>query len=264
MVSIGLPVSNHFIDAAGLVALILVVLGVTYKIRTGAFHHFSFWRIFDSSSKIRQDKAGNTSAVTSRVAFQSFLTVFFREAFSFKVLGTCNKIKRLSHVAIFWGFVFLAISTLLAFLTNPTNAVLPLYNPVKIFGNGGGVLVIIGFVAMFYVRSREGASVLRVTRTDAFILLLFFAVLSGFLTQQAVYSSMGAEWVSATFWLHMAVVVALLVTAPFTKFFHALSKPVSLVQDEIDKQMDVEPLLPVADSTPIESVVEASGTMKEK
>ena len=239
MAFIGLPISNHIIDAAGVVVLLLVVVGVLYKARTGAFHHFPRWWIFDSKS----DAAPKAN---SSIALQSLFTVFFREIFSFKVLGTCNRIKRASHIAIFWGFVFLAISTLLAFLTNPTNEVLPLYNPVKIFGNGGGILVIIGFVAMFYVRSREDAPILQITRSDAFILVLLFAVVTGFLTQQAVYSSLGSEWVSGTFWLHMVFVVALLATAPFTKFFHALSKPVSLVQDEIDGKVGVEPLLPPA------------------
>lgn len=233
---LGLPITNHLIDIGGLIALLLVIFGVIYKIRTGALHHFSRWRVFDSQA--------NQPKRSSRYVLSSLLTVFVREVFVFNVLGTCNKIKRLSHVAIFWGFVFLAISTLLAFLTNPSDLVLPLYNPVKIFGNVGGILVVIGFMAMFYSRSREGAPILKVTRTDFFILILLFAVLTGFLTQQAVYSSLGSEWISATFWLHMVVVVALLVTAPFTKFFHAISKPVSLVQDEIDKQSGAESYLP--------------------
>ena len=132
----------------------------------------------------------------------------------------------------------------MAFFTNPTNAVLPLYNPVKIFGNVGGGLVGVGFFGMFFARYREGASLLHVTRSDVFLLTLFLAVLSGFITQQMVYSSMGSFWVSNTFWIHMIFVVALLATFPFTKFFHAVKKPIMLLYEEIDKAKGVESFLP--------------------
>ena len=237
-----LPIANQLIDVAGLVVLLIIILGVIYKLKQGTLHRFSQWKIFSRGTA----KKGSSSSSSSSNVAPSFFTVFYREVFTFKVLGTCSRTKRLSHIAIFWGFVFLGISTVLAFLLNPTDVILPLYNPVKIFGNTGGILVIIGFIGMFYVRYREKAPIWRFTRSDLFLTTLLLAVITGFITQQTIYSSMGSYWVSSSFWIHMVFVVSLLATAPFTKFYHAISKPVSLLYQEIDRRSssDVEPLLP--------------------
>jgi nitrate reductase gamma subunit len=252
-----LPVANQLIDAGSLVVLVLIVLGVFYRYKTGSFHHFVHWQTFNPGSSDGNQEAKSPSSTT---VIPSFFTILFREVFAFRVLQTCSKLKRVSHLAIFWGFVFLGISTTLAFFTNPTNLVLPLSNPVKLFGNVGGALVVAGFFGMFSVRYREGAPVLRMTRSDVFLLILFLAVVSGFVTQQTVYSSMGAYWISSAFWIHMVLVIMLLVTAPLTKFFHAISKPVSLLYEEMDKNSGVEPLLPSS----TEHVVAKAANTKEE
>ncbi len=239
-----LPIPNLVIDAGSLIVLLLVILGIVYRLKGGALHHFFQWQIFSGGTKGKTAEPNSSSQIVP-----SFFTILLREVFAFRVLETCSKTKRVSHLAIFWGFVFLGISTTLAFLTNPTDLVLPLYNPVKLFGNVGGVLVVIGFLGMFYVRYREGAPIWRLTRSDVFLMTLFLAVVTGFIAQQTIYSSMGSEWVSSSFWVHMAFVITLLATAPFTKFFHAISKPISLLYEEIDKRTGVEPLLPAAEAS---------------
>lgn len=216
--------------------LALILAGIAYRIRGGWLHHFNEWRPLEPVQK----------TMTKPSVLGSFFVVLLREVFTARVLKTCNNVKRLSHLAIFWGFVFLGISTVLAFFTNPTNLVLPLWNPVKLFGNVGGALILVGFGAMFYVRYRERAPVWRLTRSDSFLMILLLAVVTGFITQQAVYSAGETVWVSATFWIHMVFVVGLLATAPFTKFFHAVSKPVALLHDELDVKSGREPLLPMA------------------
>ncbi len=228
-----LPIANQLIDLGALIVLVLVILGIIYRSKGGSLHHFFPWQIFSKRAKEGEPQVA-----------RSFFTVLFREVFVFRVLGTCSKVKRFSHLAIFWGFVFLGISTTLAFFTNPTNAVLPIYNPVKLFGNVGGALVFAGFVGMFYVRYREQAPIWRLTRSDVFLVTLFLAVVTGFITQQTIYSSLGPDWVSSSFWIHMAFVIMLLATAPFTKFFHAISKPFSLLYEEIDRRSGAEPFLP--------------------
>ena len=252
-----LPVANQLIDAGSLVVLVVIVIGVIYRYKTGSFHHFVHWQIFSPGSSNGNQE---TRSSLSSTAIPSFFTILVREVFAFRVLQTCNKLKRVSHLAIFWGFVFLGISTTLAFFTNPTDVVLPLYNPVKLFGNAGGLLVVIGLFGMFSVRYREAAPLLRLTRSDVFLLTLFFAVVTGFVTQQTVYSSMGAYWISSAFWIHMVTVIVLLVTAPFTKFFHAISKPISLLYEEMDKNSGVEPLLP---PTTEDAVAKVTDTKEE-
>lgn len=235
-----LPVTNEVIDLGSIVVLAVVVAGVAYKISGGSLHHFDRFQVLKAPANVVE------AAGPAGVALKSFAIVLFRDVFTTKVLGTCSRLKRASHLALFWGFVFLAISTTLAFITDPTDAVLPLTDPVKIFGNAGGILVVAGFIFMFYVRYREQAPIWRLTRSDVFMTTLFLTVVTGFVTQQAVYSAGGSSWVSDTFWLHMAFVIVLLATAPFTKFFHAIAKPVSIMHDEVDLRLGREPVLPAA------------------
>lgn len=238
MAFMNLPVANEIIDLGSAVVAVFVVLGVIYKIRGGTLHHFDRWQVL----KVPGD--ATEASAPSGTAVKSFFNVLFRDVFATQVLGTCSRLKRASHLALFWGFAFLGVSTTLAFITNPSDVVLPLTDPVKLFGNVGGILVVVGFIFMFYVRYREQAPIWRLTRSDVFMLMLLVTVVTGFVTQQAVYSSFGSFWVSNTFWLHMVFVVVLLATAPFTKFFHALSKPVSILYDEIDVKLGREPVLP--------------------
>ena len=235
-----LPVANEVIDLGSLVVLAVVVAGVLYKVRGGSMHHFDRWQVLSAPRSFAEATA------PAGVALRSFFTVLFRDVLTTKVLDTCSRVKRASHLALFWGFVFLAISTTLAFITDPTDVVLPLTDPVKVFGNVGGMLVVIGFIFMFYVRYREQAPIWRLTRSDVFMTTLFLTVVTGFVTQQAVYSAGGSFWVSDTFWLHMVFVIVLLATAPFTKFFHAISKPVSILHDEVDLRLGREPPLPTS------------------
>ncbi|MDG6988670.1 MAG: hypothetical protein JRN21_05015 [Nitrososphaerota archaeon] len=236
----GLPVANELIDLGSIVVLAVVVAGVLYKIRGGAMHHFDRWQVLKAPMNVVE------AAAPAGAGLRSFPTVLFRDVFAAKVLDTCSRLKRASHLLLFWGFVSLAISTTLAFITNPTNVVLPLTDPVKLFGNAGGILIVAGFVFMFYVRYREQAPIWRLTRSDVFMTTLLLTVVTGFVTQQAVYAAGGSFWVSDTFWLHMIFVTVLLATAPFTKFFHAISKPVSILHDEVDARLGREPAIPVA------------------
>ena len=243
MAFMDLPVANIVIDTGRLVDLIVVVAGELQRERRGSLNHFFHWQIF-ASSRVRNSQRNMVPKENKGVG-SSIFNVLFRDVFTTRVLATCSKTKRYSHLALFWGFVFLAVSTTLAFLTNPHDVILPLYNPVKIFGNAGGVLVLGGFIGMFYVRYRERLPIWRLNRSDMFLMTLFLTVVTGFITQQMIYSSTGSFWVSNAFWVHMILVVLLLATAPFTKFFHALSKPVSMLYDEIDRRSGREPLLPV-------------------
>lgn len=243
MAFMDLPVANIVIDTGSLVVLFVVIAGVLQRVRHGSLKHFFHWQIF-ASLRVRNLQK-NMVPKENRGVGRSIITVVFHDVFTTRVLATCSKTKRYSHLALFWGFVFLAISTTLAFFTNPHDVVLPLYNPVKIFGNAGGVLVLAGFTGMFYVRYRERLPIWRLNRSDMFLTTMFLTVVTGFITQQTIYSSTGSFWISSAFWVHMILVVLLLATAPFTKFFHALSKPVFLLYDEIDRRSGRETLLPV-------------------
>ena len=234
-----LPVSNSVIDLAGFVLLGIVLVGLAVKASGGMFRRFPQWRI---------SAAGDAKSAGGGVV-AGFFDVLLTQVFATSVLGACSRAKQAAHLLIFWGFAFTGISTILAWLTNPQNFILPLGDPVKLFGNAGGILILIGFVAMFYVRYNEQRGAWHITRGDYFIVALFLTVVTGFITQQAVYTYPDANVIAATFWVHMGLVVLLLATAPFTKFGHALFKPVWLLYDDISDRRGEEGLIPAPAKT---------------
>lgn len=237
-----LPVSNQLVDIGGLILAIVIVLGLVVKIRQGVLHRFYFTNLYASMKSVltgpREQEAPKSPGL-----LQSLASVVFLDALTARPLQTCNKTKRISHILVFWGFVFTGISTILAYLMNPTDEILPLTHPVKIFGNAGGILLIAGLAGMFYIRYQESGSVWKLTRADYFLVTLLLTVVTGFVTQQMVYSFNTDLTVDVAFWIHMVFIVLLLATAPFTKFGHAVYKPVWLLYDKLNSKTG-EPLLP--------------------
>ena len=237
-----LPVSNQLVDIGGLILALVIILGLAVKIRQGVLHRFFLTNMF-ASMKSTLGKSGDKKTSKSSGLFQSLASVFFLDVLTARPLQTCNKTKRLSHILIFWGFAFTGISTILAYLMNPNDLVLPLSHPVKIFGNVGGILLVAGFIGMFYIRYQENGSAWRLTKADYFLVTLFLTVITGFITQQMVYSFNTDLTVDVAFWIHMVFIVLLLATAPFTKFGHAVYKPVWLLYDQLNAKTE-ESLLP--------------------
>ena len=235
MSTMNLPIPNSLIDLAGFVLLGVVLVGLAVKASDGMFRRFPEWRLPAGGTEGQARGGGTVSG---------FFNVLFTQVFATSVMGTCNRAKQASHLLIFWGFVFTGISTVLAWLTNPENFILDITNPVKLFGNAGGILILLGFVAMFYVRYNEKQGMWHITRGDYFNLALFLTVLTGIVTQQAVYSYPTADMIAATFWIHMVLVVLLVAAAPFTKFGHALFKPVWLLYDKVSDNRGEEKLIP--------------------
>lgn len=240
MATMNLPVSNATIDIAGLVLLGIVLVGLAVKASEGMFRRFPNWRLLSEGANGDASGGGSVSG---------FFSVLFAQVFATSVLGTCDRAKQAAHLLVFWGFVFTGISTVLAWLTNPQDLVLDLANPVKLFGNAGGILILVGFALMFYVRYNEKKGAFHITRGDYFILALFFTVVTGFITQQAVYSYPTADMIAATFWIHMGLVILLVATAPFTKFGHALFKPVWLLYEKVSDNRGEETLIPAPSKT---------------
>ena len=233
-----LPVPNQLIDIGGFVLLLVIVLGLALRIKHGVLHRFTFLDVFSSAGRANNASRRHTGLI------RGIATVFFYDVLTTRPLATCNKMKRASHLAIFWGFAFTGISTTLAYLMNPQDAILPLTHPVKIFGNLGGILLVAGFIGMFYVRYQENGSAWKITRSDYFLIVLFLTVITGFITQEAVYTTNDPFTVAVTFWAHIVFIVLLLATAPFTKFGHAVFKPVWLLYEDLGKRRGEESHLP--------------------
>jgi citrate/tricarballylate utilization protein len=140
--------------------------------------------------------------------------------------------RRLHHQFVFWGFLADFISTSLAFIYQDFLHQLPPYPltslPV-IFGTIGGVLIVIG-VAGFLAMKRKSDHAPAVERMYAldytFLAILGLVALTGLLTLTLrATPALGSLLV-----LHLALVAALFVTAPYGKFVHAVYRSLALVR----------------------------------
>ncbi len=137
----------------------------------------------------------------------------------------CNLARWFSHLAVFWGFIMLAASTTLDAMLNSQALPLPITSPVRLVGNLGGVLFMSGLAIMVYRRAFSQGVRRSSTLADVFFLaVLCTAGITGFLTE--ILSDGGSfSALAAVYWTHLMTVAALFVLAPFTKFVHALGRP---------------------------------------
>lgn len=214
------------IDAGGLVLLGFILILMVWRIWSGALGFPNL------RAALRTNRATDTRRRSGLLS--SLISVLLLDVGTSRPLRTCNRVKWSSHVLIFWGFVFDGISTTLAYFMKPEGAVLPLDHPVKLFGNVGGLLLVVGCAAMFSVRFQESGSMWDLNRSDYFLIALLLTPLSGFLVESSIYIT-GRDAVMTPFiyWGHLAIIVALLATAPYTKFTHAFYKPSWILYEKI-------------------------------
>lgn len=140
--------------------------------------------------------------------------------------------RRVYHSFVFWGFLLDFLSTSLAFVYQDFLHILPPYAVLSapvIFGTVGGVLLVIGSAGLIYCKwkSDRAPAVDRAYRMDyAFLILLGLAALTGLLTLLfRATAALGSLLV-----LHLAVIAALFITAPYGKFVHFLYRSAALVR----------------------------------
>jgi len=140
-------------------------------------------------------------------------------------------------MAMFWGFLGLAITTTLDEILNPTAGPLPLLSPVRILGNVSGVFFVAGVSYSLGRRLLVQSVRENSTKGDAvFLSLLILTGVTGFVTEIFSQFNLVAPD-SFSYWFHLILVTALLATAPFTKFVHAIGRPILLLvrRTEIQK-----------------------------
>jgi ferredoxin/nitrate reductase gamma subunit len=178
-------------------------------------------------------------ATTSSWLRQLVPTVF-KESLVQERLSKCGKEARslrerlntrwLVHMTIVWGFLGLLASTLLRYVAFPTNGqTVPLTDPIRLLGTISGVLLVYGSSNAILSRlQKTETSTAHTVFTDwVFLALLLFSGLTGFLLEAADYANAPALVYSALV-AHLVVVFELLVMAPFSKFAHALYRPLAI------------------------------------
>ena len=141
----------------------------------------------------------------------------------------------LIHALTIWGFLGLLAATLLDWglaLTGvkETGTPIPLWYPSRLIGTLAGISLLYG-VSMFMAnraRKVNRASQLSTASDWLLLVLLWITGATGFFIEVALYLPDAPGWGYWVFLFHVAVAMELMLLLPFTKFAHAMYRPVAL------------------------------------
>jgi len=106
----------------------------------------------------------------------------------------------------------------------------PLWYPVRLLGTLAGLSLMYGVTWLAVRRwrlTRAGDMVSKLSDW-LFLAMLWLVGLSGFLIEVALYVEPVQPWGYWVFLVHVAIAMELVLFVPFTKFAHALYRPVAL------------------------------------
>ncbi|MFQ6019146.1 MAG: (Fe-S)-binding protein, partial [Dehalococcoidia bacterium] len=207
----------------------LSTLAVVFSL--AGFGLYRFWRTISESH----------AAAPKKNDFLSSLSFGLVEAFThrrFKECGT-NKTRLYAHAAIFYGFIMLVMATTGAFVYTVIlpflgiewsggDLSLPLYDPVKIIGNVGGVLLLGGATYAVYMRLTDRETAGSTVYFDwFFIAVLYITAVTGFLLEGLRFSGW-KEVAYSSYLVHLLFVYTLFVYFPFSKFAHLMYRIAAL------------------------------------
>ena len=214
---------EHFIGHGWLDVFVLSVVGVVAVLAaTGLRRH---WRGLQGSvppGLPRQPLGGALRGTAEEVVKHDGFDTW-----------TVTDVRRGSHLAIFYGFLgLLAATTGAAIYTEifPVLGIdwqdnelsLPIWDPVKIVGNVGGIALLIGLTQVLSTWRRRTSD--RAPYSDWFFpALLGLTALSGFAVEILRFA--GVRLAYPAYAVHLVFVFALFVYFPFSKFAHAMYYP---------------------------------------
>jgi ferredoxin len=139
------------------------------------------------------------------------------------------------HASTMWGFLGLFLATALDYLLEllairPTGTWVPLWDPIRLLGTISGIFLIYGSTVAILKRLRkeDEASAISTPSDWVFLALIWLSGMTGFVLEVSIYLPKPAAW---SYWMllaHLVVVGDLLLLAPFTKFAHAIYRPLAL------------------------------------
>jgi nitrate reductase gamma subunit len=132
-------------------------------------------------------------------------------------------------MALFWGFVGLSIATTVDFVLGLGKTPLYPFPPQRVLGLVAGVAFTGAGGYYLLKRLRKNERHVRSSHLSdwIFVTLILLAGVSGLLLTLFLYVS-SAPLAYSLYALHLVVVFDLLVLAPFTKFAHAVYRPLAL------------------------------------
>lgn len=215
-------ISYDVIHNAGLVIAIFVILSALANIGT---MYLSFKKGVSSKPK------GSW--------MRSAITTFFSDTLLQVKYLKCggNVAKYIAHMCLFWGFIGLFLTTVFGHfvphmlgIETKTTPELGFWIYPRVIGIIFGILLLYGSIYFIYKRIEGKETFVKYTYfTDwVFLGLMFLTGLSGFITTLFLHMNIAMATYLA-YALHLIFVFDLLITAPFTKFAHAIYRPFAIM-----------------------------------
>lgn len=231
---------KSIVDYSGLGAALIVVAGVLYRARNRSIP-LLLQEIFQALKSTPDDpkkRAESGQGTGRKGGWGTVFSVVFRDVLLLGKMGECEDFQQwLGHFLIMWGFIGLAVTTTLDAIVNNAAVPIPITHPVRLLGNLTGI-ILTGGLTLSLTRRILHSEVRTNTRAGdwGFLASLYGTALTGFLVQSfADTSNMLGTWVSYP--IHLAFLSFLLITAPWTKFVHALWRPSWVVYSRLNAQV---------------------------
>lgn len=161
---------------------------------------------------------------------KEFFITLWDQVFIQKRFNDCEKKNRyIPHLALFWGFSGLFLSTIIAFGVDFFGFPGNLRILAKVIGVISGLVLLYGSGYFIYRRfiANDTYSAYSHHSDWVFVSLLFLAGLTGFILDIFMWTNLPRPGY-IIFSVHLVIVFDLLVTAPFTKFAHAIYRPLAI------------------------------------
>jgi len=157
-----------------------------------------------------------------------FKTIIYEVAAQLEYNKCLKKSRYIAHLALLWGFLGLFIATLVIFGIDFYGLQISKAIPFVV-GSVSGVAMLYGSLYFIIARlkKKEFYSMYSYHTDWVFLILLFLAGVTGFLLTIFIKANMPMPSY-ITFATHLIIVFDLLVSAPFTKFAHAIYRPLAL------------------------------------
>jgi len=133
------------------------------------------------------------------------------------------------HYSLMWGFIGLGVATAFDFLFKTPGELVPIWYFSRLVGTVSGLFLMYGATVTLIRHARPaGSNLSRLLPSDwLFVGLLFVVGLTGFALELVVYMPQPPSVGYGFFLVHVVLAMELLVLFPFTKFAHALYRPLA-------------------------------------
>ena len=219
-------IPDPFVEVFYSIAIALALIG-------GALGGIRYWRAMRAAS------VGSDGVHRERV-LQTLRTIFSHKQFTACTedrVGdrpTYREHAHHAHLAVFYGFLALFVTTVsVAIGTWVFNyrEPWPLWHPVKILGNVGGVIFIVGLAAFLIHRIVDGSRTGKNTYSDwLFLVVLVLTAITGFASEMTRLANV-PEIAYPTYFVHLVFIFFLLVYFPYSKFGHVAYRTAAMLNN---------------------------------